>query len=167
MRITKKIRIEKPASEVWKILATDFDKAGDWMSVVKKSYVKEGDHEVIDAPMSGRVCELSAQPNGLRAYETITDFDEDNRSMSVDIVPANTPKLFPITKNTLCVSVMSIGHSSSRVIWSVEPQLKSYARLMAPLVKLGLGKAFMDVLEELKFYAETGKPHPRNELSVN
>ncbi len=33
--------------------------------------------------------------------------------------------------------------------------------LLSPLLKFGMGKAFQEILEELKHYVETGEVHPR------
>ena len=33
--------------------------------------------------------------------------------------------------------------------------------LLAPFLKLAIGKVLKEALEELKYYVETGEPHPR------
>ena len=142
-------------------MAHDFEKADTWMAAVPKSYHKTDGTKIADAPMIGRVCEFTTKSNGLFADETILAYDEANQSMTVEVVPKNTPKVFPIQKNIVIMSVNSLGQNQSEVVWVSKPILKRYTGFLSPVLKMGLGKGFGEILEELKYFAEEGKPHPR------
>ncbi len=161
MTITKTIEIEKSAIEVWQLLSDDFDKVYEYMAPVYRSYKIENEEPVEGAPMSGRICEFTPKEGGFYAEERITNIDNENRSLTVEVIPMNAPKVLPLIKNILKLSVRDLGGDKSEVIWTTQPELKPIGKLMKPLVKAGLAKSFVGVLEELKFFAETGEQHPR------
>ncbi|MCP4296611.1 MAG: SRPBCC family protein [Proteobacteria bacterium] len=166
MKVTKKISINKPASAVWKTLAQDFDRADTWMAAVPKSYQKVGNKKVADAPVTGRICELSTNPKGLAADETITNYDESNHLLGFSVIPTNVPKIFPIIKNDHEVSLREIGENKTEVTWNMDAKLKKHGYLMYPMLKFGLGKGFGQILEELKFFVENDAPHPRKAKKI-
>lgn len=159
MRITKKITIEQPIDNVWKIVAEDFDKASIWMAAIPNSYAHEAGQPIEGAPMAGRICELTPKKNGPIAEETITAYDEIQHSMHVLIVPKNTN--LPILKNNLHIKLNVLAPNKTEIIWDADLSLKTMGKLLYPALKLGIGKSFTELLEELKYYAEQGKPHPR------
>ena len=159
MKVSNKILIDKPVSEVWQTLALDFHKAGEWMSVVPKSYQIESGHTVENAPMVGRICELTSKANGPFAEETITFYDGVNRTMKVNVVPKNGK--LPIVQNNLVISAKGINNHQSEVTWDSDVELKTIGKILKPVLKAGLNKSFNDLLVELKYYVETGQPHPR------
>ena len=65
MKMTVTTSINANISEVWKVLAEDFDKAHEWMAVVPTSTAIT--NTIIDtsddAPVCGRVCDLSNKGN--------------------------------------------------------------------------------------------------------
>ena len=161
MKIIRKARIEKPANEVWKVLGQDFENAHLWMALVPNTHSKDYGVKVNEAPVCGRVCEFTDKPNGFYADELITEYSDEKMEMTVEVTPQNAPSILPMLKNTLKLKVNVINNYSSEVVWESEPKLKPIGNLMYPFVKMGLGKAFSEVLEELKYFVETGKPHPR------
>lgn len=66
MKITKKVTINKPAELVWDLIAHQFDKAHLWMDPIPHSYEIGSGHSSTGAPMEGRICNLSKNPNVLR-----------------------------------------------------------------------------------------------------
>lgn len=161
MNIRKTIKINKSADEVWNVLGKDFANAHVWMSFVPNSHAKDYETKEEEAPVCGRVCELSDKPNGLYLDEHITNYSNAKREMTVIVTPQNAPKILPMTKNVLDLKVNAIDTNTAEVVWETSPQIKSWAYLIYPLFKLGMSKAFKDLLEELKYYVETGNPHPR------
>ena len=161
MNITKTIQIEKSAAVVWQLLSEDFDKVYEWMSPVYRSYKIENEEPVEGASMSGRICEFTPNEGGFYAEERITGIDNENRKLTVEVLPKNAPKALPLVRNILELSVKDIGGDRSEVVWNTSPELKASFRLMKPLIKAGLAKSFGDVLEELKHFAEQGSQHPR------
>ena len=159
MEISKKIQIDKPISEIWKVLVTHFDKAQDWMAGVPKSYKMEEGKLAPNSPMIGRICELSTKPNPPLAIERITEVDEVNKIFKVNVVPENGK--IPVEQNNLTVTLKEINESQTEVIWASDLTLKTAGKLLYPVLKVGVGKSFTELLEELKHYTETGQPHPR------
>ncbi|QFR39480.1 SRPBCC family protein [Candidatus Gracilibacteria bacterium 28_42_T64] len=168
MKVSIKVLINSPIGDVWKVLADDFDKAGDWMSPVPKSHKIQEGKSASGSPMVGRICEFTSKgAQGLLANEKITFYDGDKHLMTVEIVPKNGPGLLPIVKNTLDISAISVGDDQTEVIWTANPQLKPHGYVLYPLLILGFKKGFGDILEELKYFVETGKPHPRKLKKIN
>ncbi len=161
MELINRIQIEREAEHVWRLLSEDFDKVSQWMSPVYNSYKITGEDPVEGASMAGRICELSPKPGGLYAVERITHIDHESREMTVEIEPRNAPAALPLSKNNLELKVVSLGEGKSEVIWKTSPELKTFGKVMKPLVKVGLSKSFGEVLQELKHFAETGAQHPR------
>lgn len=87
MKLSNSITIDKPARQVWKVLAEDFDKAQQWMATVPVSYAKDTGNLAPNAPMVGRICELTPKRNGPIADETITVFDHQSMILGINVVP--------------------------------------------------------------------------------
>ncbi len=164
MEIVKRTIINKPISEVWKILAVDFDKAGDWMTGVKHSYKTEG-HSCEGSPMNGRVCEFSTKENGPRANERITLFDEKKYRLGIQVKPQNIN--VPVIKNDALVSLNKIDSKSTQVIWENNLELTTKGKILYPLLKIGLGKTYTQIMLDLKHFSETGRPHPKKQAELN
>lgn len=161
MRIIKKTRIEKPAKDVWQVVGTDFDKAHLWMALVPNSHAKDDGTKVEEAPVCGRVCEFTNESNGFYADELITDYSDAKMQMTIEVTPRNSPKPLPLIKNIVTISIKELDKNSSEITWDSNPQIKAWGYFIYPLFKMGLSKAFKEVLEELKHFVETGQPHPR------
>ena len=159
MEFTKTIDINVSARDVWDVLGNHFDKAQDWLSSVAVSTRTDAADKVEGAPMRGRVCELSTKPNGPVIDEHITPFDDQNMRLGIHVVPLQGN--LPIDHTDSVVDVIPTGDSSCRVVWNVNIELKTTGKLLYPAMVVGLKKGFSDILEELKYYTEEGKPHPR------
>ena len=171
MKITKHVTIEASADKVWKVFAHDFDTASEWMASVPKSYGKNVGQQFEGAKSSGRVCELDANPDGIKASERFLAYDETNKTCTVEVSLLNTPALVPILRNVLNFSVKESGQNQSAVTWIVTPQLKPFASLLYPLtyplIKFGLGMFMGQITGELKYFVENGEPHPRKVKAVS
>ena len=157
MNISKSIVINQPAALVWKVVGEEFEQAHLWMGPVKHSYALDAldqGTKPASAPVSGRVCELGNGPKGLQAEEVISEYNDEGRYLVMDVVPKNAPKLLPIHKNTVKMTVLHMGHNQSKVLFDATPDLKILGKILSPVLKLGLGKAFGDILKDLKKYCE-------------
>lgn len=159
MKLTNKITIESSAAKVWEVLGRNFEKADEWMSTVPKSYAKQSEAVVEGAPVAGRICELTPKADGPIADETITFYDEGKYVMHVNVVPRNGK--LPVQQNNLIMTVTPLNSTQSEVSWSSDLELKTVGKLLYPVIKAGVKKSFDELLEELKHFVETGKPHPR------
>lgn len=155
MKITKTVTINKPAEQVWKLIAHDFEKAYLWMDPIPHSYgIGEGNGSH-GAPMEGRMCNLSDDPEGAKVKEIITHYNEQDKTLAFDVFPVNNPAIIPIKQNSVQMTVKPIGANQSEVIWIASPQLKRPAYLFYPLLRIIFPLAFAKLLKGLKVYAES------------
>ncbi|MCF2858346.1 SRPBCC family protein [Pseudoalteromonas sp. SMS1] len=154
MKITKKVVINKPAEQVWDLVATQFDKAYLWMGPIPKSVAVGKGHGLSGAPMEGRICDLSENPNGAKVKEVITEYNDAMKTLAFDVLPVNNPKIVPIKQNHVKMTVRVISTNKSEVIWTAEPQLKALAYPFYPILRLVFPVAFGKLLTGLKEYAE-------------
>jgi hypothetical protein len=159
MELQKSIKINKGAADVWNVLAENFDRAQDWMATVPVSYKKEEGTSPAEGPMIGRICEFTNKPNGPLADEIITIFDRDTRTLGIHVVPRNVK--LPVEHNHATYSLNELSANETEVVMTSDVQLKTAGKLLYPALKAGLSKSFKEQLEELKYYVETGQPHPR------
>ncbi len=158
MKLVNKIIINAPAEKVWKVAAEDFDKVGEWLSQVNHSYKREGE-SCEGSPMSGRICDLSEKANGPIADEKITEFNKKELRLGIHVVPKNGN--IPVKENNVLAEFVVKGPNKTEVIWNSNLSLKAAGKVLYPVLKLGINKAFNELLEELKFFVENGTPHPR------
>lgn len=157
MNAKRQININAPANQIWRILAEDYDKVGDWATLVEESSpnpdVPEGE---------GRVCVTALGNN----KETITHLDEQERSFTYAVDFAKPPFFLEGIDNTWTVE--PTGDNQSLVGMNANVRLKTaVGQLMAPVMKRRMEKGFDSLLEELKYYAETGRVHPRKQEQLN
>lgn len=158
MKIKQTISINKSADDVWKIVAHDFDQAHRWMGPVPHSYELGNSESKTGAPMEGRMCQLSKDPNGAKAKEVITHYSEAGKTLTFEVTSVNVPAIVPLKKNTVQMTVRSTGINQSDVEWIASPQLKTLAYPFYPLLRLMLPVAFGKLLSGLKTYAEESAP---------
>ncbi len=155
MKISRTININAPAERVWDILGPNYTKAGDWASSVYVSDARPGTPKVAAAPVAGRVCQTSLGP----FTETIEAFDEGRRHVAYSATGDKMPGFVKRLVNSWTVHTSG---SMSRVQIELNADIAfPFNILMGPMMKLQFGKVLREATEELKHYAETGKPHPR------
>lgn len=154
MKIQKSITVNKSADYIWNIIAKDFDKAYLWMAPIPHSYDIGKGESSVGAPMEGRICHLSNNPDGAKAKEVITQYDDDNKSLTFEVTSIDVPAIVPVKKNVVTMSVKAVGMHQSEVTWVSRPQLKAFGYLLYPLLRLALPAAFGRLLTGLKDFAE-------------
>lgn len=164
MKIIKQLKIQAPIDTVWKIWAVDFDKAGDWMAFVNHSYEVDPTVAVADAPIAGRVCEFSTSVDGPIAVEDVTKFDHVNYELDIAVTPKNFPA--PIVKNLVSTKLIKISEEETIMDFVANVKLTTLGNIMSPVIKAGFSKQLGQMLEELKYYAETGVVHPRKQKKL-
>lgn len=153
MNVRQQIKINAPASQLWHILAEDFDKISGWAATVLESgpnpQVPEGE---------GRVCLTTFGKN----TEVITHIDKTERTYTYAVTPEKRPFFLKGIENTW--TIKPIGNDRSEVSMNANVKLMPVIGLLiAPLMKRRMLKGFVSILEELKHYAETGEVHPRKQ----
>ncbi|WP_298975120.1 SRPBCC family protein [uncultured Roseobacter sp.] len=155
MKIKKTLTVNAPPDAVWDILGPNYVRAGDWASSVYVSGARPGTPKIAGAPAAGRTCETSLGP----FTETIEAYDEARRHVAYSATGDKMPSFMKGLRNAW--TVRPKGGVSE-----VEMELNAdiafpFNILMAPMMKMQFGKVLREATEELKHYAETGKPHPR------
>lgn len=161
MKSVNKIIIDKSADEVWKVLADDFDKNSEWMAIVPKSKKMTEGKKADGASMAGRACDVNLGKKSIQTHERIHLYDKKNYILKFDVLPQNVSTMLPVNKNNITTALKEIEKSKTELIWEAEPDLKPLGKLLSPLIKFGLQKSFGEIIEEFKYFVETGKPHPR------
>ncbi len=159
MKISKKVTVKKSAEDVWAVLGEDFVNISKWVSSVNHSVELKG-KLATEAPVCGRVCDLGSGPKSAIIDEKIISFDRQNRNFTLEVTPQAESKM-PIVKSISIFSVKKLSNSSCEVSCTANVTLKPFALLLLPLLKMGFGKNFGELLEELQFYVENGTVHPR------
>ena len=165
MKIIKKITVQKPINEVWKVWAEDFDKAGIWMAQVDHTLRKTEGVQTDNAPMIGRVCNFTSNTNGAKAIEDIVLYDQKNYRLDLVVVPENVP--VPLKRNFFKSSLKSSSENSTDITISANIELKWKGYFLYPVIKKGFQKSYRELLEELKYYIENNEVHPRKKKRNN
>ena len=147
MEVSRQTTINVPASELWRILHDDFDKISHWAAPIKSS---SPDPEV--AVGDGRICDTTFGKN----TEVITSRDKGNHTFTYEVTPEKVPFFLKGISNTWQIN--PIGDNQSEVSTTSEIVLSSSLETVAgSLMKKQMHKAFGEILEDLKHYAETGE----------
>ncbi len=165
MKISKRVTIKKSAEDVWAVLGEDFVNVSKWVSSVNHSVELKGKPET-EASVCGRVCELGSGPKSAKIDEKIISFDRNNKSFTLEVTPQSESKI-PIIKSISKFRVKEIDSSSCEASCTANITIKPFALLLLPLLKMGFGKNFGELLEELQYYLENGTVHPRKTKALN
>ena len=161
VKFTKKAIVNADADKVWAIFAHGFNDAYKWMASVNHSFAKNNGESFEGCQSDGRVCELSPDGKGIKASEQFLAYSEENKTATIRIDFLDAPSFFPVKFNTLEFSLKEIDGGKSEMTWKFCSNIKLLGFVLWPLLRLGFGKFIEDIMEELKFYVETGNPHPR------
>lgn len=152
MKLSRAITIHKSADAVWNILGPNYANAGDWASAVFISQPKTGTPKVAGAPVEGRTCETSLGP----FTESIVAYDEDKRYVAYSASGAKMPGFMRSLTNAWTVT--PVGPNRCNVSMELNADIAPpFNILMGWMMKLQFSGALTDSIEDLKYYAETGK----------
>lgn len=155
MKISRKVIVNAPVDAVWTILGPNYANAGDWASSVFVSSARPGAPKVAAAPVAGRVCQTSLGP----FTETIEAYDAHRRHVAYSATGDKMPSFVKSLVNSWTVHDEG---GQSRVDIELNAKIAfPFNLLMGPVMRFQFGKVLREATEELKHFAETGKPHPR------
>ena len=158
--------IARPIEDVWSVVADDFTSIQTWSASVVTSSPLEGLSTIGGAPMAGRVCTFTDDPEGFGAREQITRYDAANHTLEFDVEPLNAPRALPIRRNHVVVTLRRIDAGTTELTWVSQPTLKPHGFLLYPMLKLGLAKSFRGIVGELKAFLEDPEHAARPQLGV-
>ena len=152
-KMSKQIEINAPAEKVWRIIAHEFDKMSRWSSDLHDTWAKKEGVAPEGAPVCGRVCYTHGFGGG-EVEEVFTYYNE--QEMQYGYKGTVLPKYINSAGNNW--RVRSLGAERSVADFMAEVDLNP---VLGVLVKPYLRIVGSRALEELKYYAEQDKPHPR------
>ncbi|MEL6381335.1 MAG: SRPBCC family protein [Cyanobacteria bacterium J06626_18] len=156
MQIKRQITVDTSADKVWEILGPGFEHVADWISAVHLSHGRMDGTVLRNAPSSGRVCETDLGP----FKEVILRYDERNRTLAYSAEGAKMPFFVTQMSNTWTVTPVS-NHQASVNMRAEISLLPGFNLVMGPVMRLQIGGILSNAVEELKYFAENGVPHPR------
>ncbi len=153
MNFTKQVSVNASADKVWDVLGRDFANIGVWSTAVSNSVANDELPSVNNSPVGGRVCETSIG----KISEEFTAYDDANKTFSFKGVFGSM--LFKSVTNT--AELKSIDENTTVVHITPDIKLSFFGTLMFPIIKMQLSKLTDQVLDDLKYYVENGKPSPK------
>ena len=156
MKILKTITINKSIEVVWEVIWNQFSEISKWSSYIKESKVY-GQPKLEGLGFSTRELDTI---NGIVKQE-VTSFNSKQHTVTYKPISG----MPPIIKELRVLWALSKKDANStNLTLDFAMNMKGMGHLLAPLVKMKLGKVNEELLEELKHYVEKGQPHPRKLL---
>ena len=152
MRFSKQVTVNASAEKVWDVAAHGFAKIGDWSTAVSHSAANNELAPVNNSPVGGRLCETNIG----KISEEFTAYDDDKRTFSFKGV-FDSKMLRSVTNTT---ELRSIDENTTEVRITPNIELSLIGSLMSPMIKMQLSKLTDQLLGDLKYYIENGKPSP-------
>lgn len=95
------------------------------------------------------------------ASEQFLAYDDDAKTCTVRIDFRNTAALFPVDHNEIDFSIVDTGENQSEMTWVFRSEIKPWAYVIWPIIRLGFGVFVGQITQELKYFVEHDSPHPR------
>lgn len=150
MQITERITVNAPVARLWKILVTDFAHMGVWSSAIMHSEINPN----LPTGEIGRVCHTAVGS----VAETVTHWDEQTWSYAYR---TDKPPFFIKNAVNSC-RLHALGPEMTVIEMQAEVELLTVFDWMARPIVTNYLRSLVEVFaEEVKYYAETGKVHPR------
>lgn len=153
--IIRHIDIDAPIEDVWKVIGSDFANAYKWASSLKHSAALDS------ISLNGSTCtKRGCDVAGLgKITEKLYEFSNDEHFLSYELIDGR-PKFVRKIYNTWRLTTMDDG--KTHVQSTIRLQTKGFIGWLLRWIMVRKTKTLVDeTLEELKFYVETGKFHPR------
>jgi len=153
------IVIDAPADTVWQVVAGRFDRIGEWAAAIPASVFATADTDVdVGAPVAARVCEtgIGALP---RVTETIVGFDAANQTLTYQ-ASKGMPAFVTAARNTWTVTALSARQCQVDIAAEFTTR-GVIGRLARTIILARVLRDGRHVLDDLKYYVETGTPSPR------
>jgi len=155
MQLSISRQIDASLDKVWDIVGPNYTSAGDWASSVYISGARSGTPKVAGAPAAGRVCETSLGP----FTETIEAYDSHSHMVSYSATGAKMPGFMKGLRNTWQLTPNGNGTKASMTL-NADIAFPMNI-LMGWMMKMQFKRALSETIDDLKVYAETGRPSPR------
>ena len=154
LHFKEEVMIEKNINEVWEVLGNQFTEANIWASNFK--YSKSGGEPKL--PGLDYLHRETMTENG-ENFQELDEFDPINYSLS-----------YHISRGVPAIAKSGLGEWSLTKTKENQTQMNVHfiiktkgllGLIMSPVVSKKVERASSEIVEELKYYLENGKPHPR------
>jgi len=154
VKMSKSIVVNVSANDLWQIIGPGFADAGKWSTAVDRS-IGHGEGKFDGATCDTRSCDLSAK--GFSSVnERITEYDEGNLTMSFDVFEG-MPGFVTYANNRTVISDLGEGRSKAEL--QITMHMKPFMGwLLGGMFNKNLNNLIDSALDDLKVFAETGKP---------
>lgn len=155
MKIRTKIKILAPADRAWEVIAGEFGDAAKWASTLESSSSKE---------KLGIGATRTCQTKGVGPFpsatikEKLVDYDPKQLTFTY-VVQSGLPSIFKSAQNSW--SIEPINETSCFIHSNVFMEVSLWLRPLSWIFPLLLKRDLKNTFEELSYYIEQGKPHPR------
>ena len=149
MKIIKELVISKPIENVWEILGNQFGEIDKWASIIN--------HSKLDGHLGVGVIR-STETTGGPTKQELTSFNPEQYSLSYKAI-AGTP--FFAKSITAKWTLVKNQNNNTKLVLDFQVGFKGIGGILTPIVKKKLGKIGNEILQDLKYYVENEKPHPR------
>jgi hypothetical protein len=158
MQIKSHTTINASASDVWHVIAHQFDAIGQWASSIPTSYAAPDASPPAGADVGARVC-----ATGVRGFKDVREqfisYDEEAMRFAYEAT-AGLPWIVRHAENHW--QVVPLDQSRCQVVARAVVDLRIFpGLLLAPLLRMQMNRLGQRTFEELKYYVEHGRPHPR------
>lgn len=153
IRIDTRGEIAKPVQDVWEVAGYQFGHAHIWGSILRHS---EGHGEKISGPVcDSRTCNIQGMGT---VKEKVIEFNPDQHTLAYEVVQG-----FPFfVKRAVNRWHLSEKGTHTEICMHAEIELQGFiGTLMGPLMKFQINRILHTAVEDLKYYIENGRPHPR------
>jgi hypothetical protein len=154
MNIKKEEIINKSVLETWDVMGNQFGDVSKWSSVFHDSKVS-GKPEIGGLDYSIRITETD---KGM-TEQKINFYNQKKTSLSY-AVTKGTPSF--VTSAVYVWTLTKVSKNKTKL--NAELTIKTVGIkgvLVGPIMKTKMGRILNNMVEELKYYVEEGKPHPR------
>lgn len=155
--------IDAPPNQVWDILGERFMHVGEWAAPISHSCAVSESRPSSGAVRECRTVGIGPIPPG-RVRERLTAFDPTSRSLAYEAA-AGLPGFIVSAVNRWSIEPQAAERS--RVHMHASFVLRGFARAMSPLMRWQMTREGRQVLGDLKYFAEHGRPHPRKRIDVS
>jgi hypothetical protein len=160
IHVTTTLTIHKNIDEVWEVMGKQFGEVHLWSSNFKDS--KPGGDKNFDGIDYSHRATVTERGETIQVLDV---FDSVNYQLAYHI----TKGIPGIAKSASGVwSLKPVQSNQTKVILEFDLVSKNIlGYLLSPMMKLKIGKSAAEIAEELKYYLESGQPHPRNKEVKN
>ncbi len=162
VKMSKSVVVNVSAKDLWQIVGPGFAEAGKWSTAVDHS-VGHGEGKFEGATCDTISCDLSAK--GFSSVnERITEYDDSNHTLAFDVFEG-MPGFVTYTNNRTVITDLSQDKSQAelQITMHMKPLL---GWLLGGMLKKNLSNLIDSALDDLKVFAETGKPSDRKQARI-